>query len=95
MNNRISMKSVPAFYVGHTSGTKNKWVKDMVKFFLCHKSANKFDIKDSGVYIDKYMSNINAQYLMVYHIKITDAPKSSKSDDSHSSLNEDWRYNEF
>ena len=95
MNNRISIKSVPAFYVGHTSGTKNKWVKDMVKEFLCHKSANKFDIKDSGAYIDKFVNSKNAQYLMLYHIHITDAPKSSTSDDSHSSRNEDFRYHEF
>ena len=65
----------------------------MVKEFLCHKSANKFDIKDSGVYVDKYMNSINAQYLMVYHITNTDAPKSSNSDDSHSSLNDDCSSN--
>ena len=59
MGKRIFMKTVPSFYVGHTSGTKNKWVKQMIKEFLCHKSANKFDINDTGDYVDTYMNSIN------------------------------------
>ena len=33
MNNLTSLKPVPSFYLGHTSGTKNKWVKEVVKEF--------------------------------------------------------------
>ena len=89
------MKAVPSFYVGHTSGTKNTWVKQMVKEFLCHKSANKFDINENGDYVDKYMNSSDAQYLMVYRITNTDTPKSSNSDDSQSSLNDDFSRNSF
>ena len=48
----IRMKAIPLFYVDHTSGTKNKWMKQMVKSFLCHKSTNKFDINETGDYVD-------------------------------------------
>ena len=89
----ISIKAVPLFYVGHTSGTKNQWMKQMVKSFLCHKSANKFDINETGDYVDKYMNSSDSQYLMVYLITNTDTPKSSNSDDSQSSLNDDFSRN--
>ena len=83
MHNRISLKSVPLFYLAHTLGTKNKWVKNIIKEFVCHKSANKFDIHESGKYIDKFINAENAQYVMVYHIPITDPPSSSDSDSSN------------
>ena len=89
----ICMKAVPSFYVGHTSGTKNMWVKQMVKAFLCHKSANKFDINETGDYVDKYMNMSDTQYLMVYCITNNDTPKSSKRNDSKSSLNDDFSCN--
>ena len=88
MHNRISLKSVPLFYLAHTLGTKKKWVKDMIKEFLCHKSANKFDIHETGNYIDKFINAENAQYVMVYHIPITDPPSSSESDGSNRSSEE-------
>ena len=67
----------------------------MVKEFLCHKSANKFDINETGDYVDKYMNMSDTQYLMVYLITNTDKPKSSKSNDSQSSLNDDLSFNSF
>ena len=51
-NGRVYMSCSPLFYVGHASGTKNKWMIQMVKYFLCHDSVNKFDLKDSVKYVD-------------------------------------------
>ena len=40
----------------------------MVKSFLCHKSENKFDFKETGDYVDKYINHTDTQYLMDYSL---------------------------
>ena len=55
-NTRVSMFCSSLLYVGHASGTKSKWMIKMVKDFSCHDSVNKFDLKESGKYVE---NNIN------------------------------------
>ena len=43
----------------------------MVKTFLCHDSANKFDLNESGDYVDKYINWTDTQYVMVYRLADT------------------------
>ena len=55
-NTIVSMTLSPLFHVGHASGTKNKWMIKMVKDFLCHDSVNKFNLKETGQYVDNQIN---------------------------------------
>ena len=50
------MTHSPLFYLGHASGTKNKWMIKMVKDFLCHESVNKFNVTESGLYVSIHIN---------------------------------------
>ena len=65
------MSLSPLFYVGHASGTKSKWMIKMVKDFLCHDSVNKFDLKESSLYVDNHINEENTQYVMIYQLSDT------------------------
>ena len=91
----VPIKSVPLFYVGHASGTKNKQMIQMAKTFICHDSANKFDLNESGDYVDKYINKTHTQYVMVCRLSDTEEENTSINDDFSSITNDDASINSF
>ena len=50
MHNRISLKSVPSYYLGHASGTKNKWVQDIENNFYVIRVLINSIFRRVGIY---------------------------------------------
>ena len=79
--------------MGHASGTKNKWMIQMVKKFLCHDSANRFYLNESGVYVENNINKTYTQYVMVYRLADTQEEDTSINDDVPSTMNDDASIN--
>ena len=67
----------------------------MVKNFVCHDSENKFDPRETGDYVDKFINRTDTQYFIVYRLADTAEINTSMSNDCSSTTNDDASIKSF
>lgn len=81
--------------MGHASGTKNKWMIQMVKAFVCHDSVSKFYPNESSLYVNNHINKPDTQYVMVYLLADTQEEYTSIQYDVSITMNDDQGKNSF